>query len=381
MWIKATQASVAAGGILITINSGESASAVQAGDAAILGNNSPVEIKGVQQAVGGQWQLVLQDAWPYAAVTNGALRVQPNGGRFEAAIQAMRDINTYAANTHAAMNEWLTSTAATISVEKADGSSVGIPTLSSYTSNWGTAALKNVGEESGELMQVGAFGLGQSVAKNTGGIDLNTANLKTGFYSGNNWSNAPVAMSDTSWGYLIVQNLATVGASGYSSQIFILNNSSSKLWSRTRIGGTWGPWLELYSKGNTTVDSNGFIKAASPIIKLYADSIETNDSAIQQSPALVVNGVGDYTITGTSGFAQTGWYINTPTDANGNIKVFVEYEQVEQPDGTYNIDVKTYEPDYSTGPATAGAPLDIPAGRWIDIRLQALPTPEIEAEV
>ncbi len=78
-----------------------------------------------------------------------------------------------------------------------------------------------------------------------------------------------------------------------------------------------------------------------------------------------------------SGFAQEGWYIETPKDANGNLLVAVVYEQLENGD----ISVKTY--DYMLNKkgrivADTETPLDIPENRWIDIRLQELPQPESE---
>ena len=82
--------------------------------------------------------------------------------------------------------------------------------------------------------------------------------------------------------------------------------------------------------------------------------------------------MGDYLVKGSLGFAQEGWYIETPKDANGNVLVAVVYEQL----ANNNISVKTYDymlnkkgrivPDLET-------PLDIPATRWIDLRLQELP--------
>ena len=128
---------------------------------------------------------------------------------------------------------------------------------------------------------------------------------------------------------------------------------------------------------NTTVDANGFIKAASPIVQLFADKIELNDEAQQQSIEFEKLGVGDYLIKGSTGFAQEGWYIETPKDANGNLLVAVVYEQLENGD----ISIKTY--DYMLNKkgrivADTETPLDIPENRWIDIRLQALPPIEYE---
>ena len=136
-------------------------------------------------------------------------------------------------------------------------------------------------------------------------------------------------------------------------------------------------WYQLRSTKNSTVDSNGFIKAASPIVELYADHIELNEEAKQQDITFEKLGIGDYIIKGSTGFAQEGWYVETPKDANGNLLVAVVYEQLENGD----ISVKTY--DYMLNKkgrivADIETPLDIPENRWIDLRLQELPQPEIE---
>ena len=139
----------------------------------------------------------------------------------------------------------------------------------------------------------------------------------------------------------------------------------------------WNSPVLIRHSGNTSVDSNGFIKSASPIVQLYANKIELNDEAQQQNIEFEKLGVGDYLIKGSSGFAQEGWYIETPKDANGNVLVAVVYEQLENGD----ISVKTY--DYMLNKkgrivADTETPLDIPENRWIDLRLQELPQPEIE---
>ena len=144
------------------------------------------------------------------------------------------------------------------------------------------------------------------------------------------------------------------------------------LMTRAKNNNMWSAWNPHWHKANTTVDSNGFIKAASPIIRLVADKIELNDEAAQQDIVFEKLGVGDYLIKGSTGFAQEGWYIEVPKDANGNVLVATIYEQLANND----ISVKTYDymlnkkgrivPDLKT-------PLDIPETRWIDLRLQELP--------
>lgn len=129
---------------------------------------------------------------------------------------------------------------------------------------------------------------------------------------------------------------------------------------------------------NTTVDSNGFLKNASPIVQLYADKIELNDEAKLQNITFEKLGIGDYLIKGSSGFAQEGWYVETPKDANGNVLFSVIYTTLENGD----ISVKTYKKkfDFETVSIVADLdnPVDITENRWIDIRLQELPQPEIE---
>ncbi|MFH7410309.1 phage tail fiber protein [Acinetobacter variabilis] len=134
----------------------------------------------------------------------------------------------------------------------------------------------------------------------------------------------------------------------------------------------------LHTTANTTIDANGFIKAASPIVKLFADRIELNDEAEQQEIVFEKISVGDYLIKGSFGFAQEGWYVETPKDANGNVLFSVIYTTLENGD----ISVKTYKKkfDFETVSIVADLdnPVDITENRWIDLRLQELPQPEIE---
>lgn len=132
------------------------------------------------------------------------------------------------------------------------------------------------------------------------------------------------------------------------------------------------------TEANTTVDANGFIKNASPIVKLFADKIELNDEARLQDITFEKLGIGDYLIKGSSGFAEEGWYIETPKDANGNVLFSVIYTTLV----TGDISVKTYKKKFDLETASIVAdldnPVDITKNRWIDLRLQELPQPEIE---
>ncbi|EXB27665.1 putative tail fiber [Acinetobacter baumannii 1437282] len=135
-------------------------------------------------------------------------------------------------------------------------------------------------------------------------------------------------------------------------------------------------YFKVLSAANTAVDGNGFIKAASPIVKLYANSIELNEDAKEQPITFERVGTGDYLLKGSLGLAQEGWYIEIPKDANGNTVVAVLYETLENGD----ISIKTYKRKFDFDIAAVVAdldnPLDIPAGRWIDVRLHEEPIPE-----
>ena len=240
----------------------------------------------------------------------------------------------------------------------------------------GTAAFKNVGVNGGNVMEVGAFGLGGNSVTYAGGQDgfLNFHQSKSGFFFNNTHRIDINGKKIPDYAPYIISSLQdggffALGASVVNNRVFAIRGLGS---SSYPLG-----LLDLLHDGNTTIDANGFIKNASPIVKVFANKIELNDEAQQQDITFEKLGVGDYLIKGSTGFAQDGWYIETPKDANGNLLVAVVYEQLENGD----ISVKTY--DYvlnNKGRIVADieAPLDIPEGRWIDLRLQELPQPEIE---
>lgn len=188
----------------------------------------------------------------------------------------------------------------------------------------------------------------------------------------NNGLNTPQFKS----GYGAVYATKIYGDSGQLS-VFGIDYFNGGIITRAKNNGKWSAWNSHLNKANTTVDANGFIKAASPIVKLFADNIELNDESAQQDITFEKLGVGDYLIKGSTGFAQEGWYIETPKDANGNLLVAVVYEQLENGD----ISVKTY--DYMLNKkgrivADIKTPLYIPENRWIDIRLQKLPQDDVQ---
>ena len=170
----------------------------------------------------------------------------------------------------------------------------------------------------------------------------------------------------------------TGNASEHTANISIGTSANYFGFRRKTYQGAYSQWYALRGEHNTTVDGSGFIKAASPVVKLFSDYIELNTDAEKQPITFEKHGVGVYLIKGSLGFAQEGWYVEVPKDANGNTVVAVVYETLENGD----ISIKTYKRKFDLEQAAIVAdlenPMDIPFSRWIDIRLHEEPEPETE---
>ncbi|EPN1383060.1 hypothetical protein ACTVJQ_004211 [Providencia stuartii] len=147
-------------------------------------------------------------------------------------------------------------------------------------------------------------------------------------------------------------------------------------------------WKEVYSTANTTKDSNGNLKAASPIVKVFADHIETNDES--EGVEMEHLGVGHYLIKGVVGFNADGaWGINNgfviPQDHNGKNIVLIDYEvkpdgdielfvfhnqNIDMPERFQNKRIKYIDKDGNPVYYENYEPCDVPESRWIDMRVE-----------
>ena len=137
---------------------------------------------------------------------------------------------------------------------------------------------------------------------------------------------------------------------------------------------------EILTTGTTTIDSNGFIKKASPIIDINTDgTFTTNDESEGATVTRVAQ--GEYLIEGVLGFnSDAGWGgvdggIEIPLDVNKQPLIWVDSKVME--DGS--ILVRTYHRTHPNAPKFArndidgykdGDPIDIPDGRFISVRVQ-----------
>lgn len=232
------------------------------------------------------------------------------------------------------------------------------------------AANRLVGTAAGNVLEVGAFGLGgtresltaTALASSKDGF-VKLAGDHGGVIPANAYPYSGFSIKDGTGGTVLVVPASTGSAANAKTMgyRFVTYTHANVILESVAI----------YTTGNTTKDSNGFIKAASPIVKVFADKVELNDDAERQNVTYKRNGIGDYTITTVSGLSTDGWYIELPKDMNGNPKVAVTLSEV---DGVislksykriFSMETFTFEPDLDN-------PLDIPDTRWIDLRLNEI---------
>ncbi|MBP4574057.1 phage tail protein [Acinetobacter baumannii] len=230
----------------------------------------------------------------------------------------------------------------------------------------------------GRALRVGDWGIGAEGSR----VSDMVAPLNNGFFRTDDTLTNDTGNSIGPYGFFLHCTRRSMGLYTNGSHSFQLGKAASysALKYRFNNSGTWSNWFNLLTAQNTTTDGNGFIKAASPVVKLFQSHIELNNDAAKQPITFDKLGTGDYLIKGSLGFAQEGWYIEVPKDANGNTVVAVEYSTLENGD----LSIKTYKRKFDVEKAAIVAdlenPLDIPEGRWIDIRLHEEPEPEPEVE-
>ncbi len=163
-----------------------------------------------------------------------------------------------------------------------------------------------------------------------------------------------------------------------SVKIFFHGSSGVPTIATKRGSDIW--WNVLLGSANTTVDSNGFVKKASPIININPDgTFTTNDESEGATVTRVAQ--GEYLIEGVLGFnSDAGWGgvdggIEIPLDVNKQPLIWVDSKVME--DGS--ILVRTYHRTHPNAPEFAnnkidgykdGDPIDIPDGRFISVRVQ-----------
>ncbi|MDH2376010.1 MULTISPECIES: phage tail fiber protein [Providencia] len=252
-------------------------------------------------------------------------------------------------------------------------------------------------EKSGTLMHVGDGGWMREV-----GVSLGTYQ-KLSDYRVNSIGYAYGSVSADSFdgtNHLLL-NLFGYTNNNYGAQLAV--TLAGKLGLRTISNNVVNPWTTIYSTLNTTKDSNGNLKAASPIVKLFADNIELNEES--EGVEMEHLGIGHYLIKGVVGFNADGaWGINNgfviPQDHNGKNMVLIDYEvrpdgdieifvfhqqNADMPERFQNKRIKHFDEEGVPVYFKNYEPCDVPESRWIDMRVEMPPNSlcnqkQVEAE-
>ncbi|SAF22469.1 Uncharacterised protein [Enterobacter hormaechei] len=174
---------------------------------------------------------------------------------------------------------------------------------------------------------------------------------------------------------------------GPSTAWFVWTNDGQAYIQTNHMQGATYQWKKVYTTANTTVASDGSIKAASPVARIVAsaDTCLRSDiaedgfswcgcgTANTEAEGIKIFrlDVGVYVLTGSSGLASEGWQLLPPMDPGGMGELGVaEAEQTADGELTIRLFKRKYMlSDEGEIVKTKGAPMDVPANSWIDVRL------------
>ncbi|MBT1855806.1 phage tail protein [Enterobacter hormaechei subsp. xiangfangensis] len=244
----------------------------------------------------------------------------------------------------------------------------------------GTASILDAGSSNGQLMKVsgdgsGSFGVGALTPVNADGNQVGYGNYN--FYrqsgaTGNNYFG--------NWGVGLGMVYSSDGSASNTTKFNMFIRTDGEV-HYNRVGNNVQTWRAIAKTTlNTTVDSNGFLKTASPVVKIFGSGkCETN----LESEGCTVTRLakGEYHVEGCQGLnSDAAWGgidggFDIPTDRNKQPLVWLDYEV--NADGS--VLVKTYHRTHPESPAFArnelqgindGDPVDIPSDQFISVRVE-----------
>ncbi|WP_447840209.1 phage tail fiber protein [Enterobacter hormaechei] len=250
----------------------------------------------------------------------------------------------------------------------------------------GDMATKSSGETEGAGMTVGAFGIGRpsgiKITNETGTPGLVTALSGYGFIPFRNEQNITgriAASSPALW-------VRTGGTFAFLSIPYV-SSAPVRISGGLISNGTIDYTRTLYDDLNTTKASDGTLKAASPVARIVKSQDECQRTDIDEqgfvwcgcgtanteAEGIKISrvDVGVYVLTGSAGLASEGWQLLPPMDPGGMGDLgVVEAEQTESGGLTIRLFKRRYMlSDEGEIVKTKGAPMDVPANSWIDVRL------------
>ncbi len=241
----------------------------------------------------------------------------------------------------------------------------------------GSAATKDTGEGEGNVLITGSFGVGSKILPVIGDIwdkshGTRFCNVSPTTSGGTGMYGSGIRFSDRNVGS---------GATSAAQQSFAALILSGKVIQFMGMAdGVDTGWMKLYHTGNTTRASDGTLKAASPIIKLFRDgSCQLNDESEGCTVTRLAR--GKYLVEGCEGLnSDAAWGgidggFDIPTDRNKQPLIWLDYEV--NADGS--VLVQTYHRTHPGAPAFArnelqgisdGDPVDIPRDQFVSVRVE-----------
>ncbi|ENH9680444.1 phage tail protein [Enterobacter asburiae] len=252
----------------------------------------------------------------------------------------------------------------------------------------GSSSTYDVGISLGQVMQVGAFGLGGNADISTGVNQLHLGNPSS------NITRFSYVPSSLAIGFLPSQWRAGFEIKSTGATSFQLWASSYGTTPRAaiRIADSSGSngytdFAEFYTTVNTTKASDGTLKAASPVARIVKSREETERADVAEDGftwcgcgaanieaegiALSRLDIGVYVLSGSEGLASEGWQLLPPMDPGGMGELgVVEAEKTDNGELTIRLFKRKYMlGDEGEIVKTKGEPIDVPANSWIDVRL------------
>ncbi|HGN1201413.1 TPA: hypothetical protein ACKRO9_000793 [Providencia rettgeri] len=243
------------------------------------------------------------------------------------------------------------------------------------------------------VMQAGDYGLGMKGSPPFLSTVEDFTNSAIGIYTASDSGTAGLKQLLPSGAFHGSLVLTRYNAGNSNCTALLLKNYGSD-WLQMVRRGAAGAALEsclVWHNRNTTKDSNGNLKAASPVVKLFSDGIELNDES--EDVEMEHLGVGHYLIKGVVGFNADGaWGINNgfviPQDHNGKNMVLIDYEvradgdievfvfhqqNADMPERFQNKRIKHFDEEGVPVYFENYEPCDVPESRWIDMRVEMPP--------
>ncbi|MDZ5681486.1 phage tail protein [Enterobacter hormaechei] len=241
----------------------------------------------------------------------------------------------------------------------------------------GTSATRDAYSTSGKILSENDFGVG---AISTAEDARHDSFGYTAFVRIASGSNNGFVTQNGALGYRISRGADNKVVNAWDA-------STNEVYFRKMMNATYGNWYKYYTSANTTTTSDGTLKAASPVARIVKSQAECQRTDIDESgfvwcgcgtanaEAEGINisrmDVGVYVLTGSAGLASEGWQLLPPMDPGGMGELgVVEAEQTE----SGGLTIRLYKRKYILNEEgeivkTKGAPIDVPANSWIDVRL------------